>query len=89
MVPVIKTLYEQMPNPKWVIAMGACASSGGVFNNYAVLQGVDKILPVDMYVPGCPPRPEQLMDAILKLHAKVEKETLKQKHDDWGRSVQR
>lgn len=89
MVPVIKTLYEQMPNPKWVIAMGACASSGGVFNNYAVLQGVDRILPVDMYVPGCPPRPEQLMDAILKLHAKVEKETLKQKHEDWGRSVHR
>jgi NADH-quinone oxidoreductase subunit B len=88
MVPVIRTLYEQMPNPKWVIAMGACASSGGVFNNYAVLQGVDKVLPVDMYVPGCPPRPEQLMDAILKLHAKVEKETLKQKHDDWGRNVQ-
>jgi len=89
MVPVIKTLYEQMPNPKWVIAMGACASCGGVFNNYAVLQGVDRILPVDMYVPGCPPRPEQLIEAILKLHAKVEKEPLKQKHEEWGRSSQR
>jgi len=87
MVPVIKTLYEQMPNPKWVIAMGACASCGGVFNNYAILQGVDRIIPVDMYVPGCPPRPEQLIDAILKLHAKIEKESLKQKHEEWGRSA--
>ncbi|MCH7691209.1 MAG: NADH-quinone oxidoreductase subunit B, partial [candidate division Zixibacteria bacterium] len=67
MVPVIKTLYEQMPNPKWVISMGACASCGGVFNNYAILQGVDRIIPVDIYVPGCPPRPEQLMDGIVKL----------------------
>ena len=89
MVPVIKTLYEQMPNPKWVIAMGACASCGGVFNNYAVLQGVDRIIPVDMYVPGCPPRPEQLIDAILKLYARIEKESLKEKREEWGRPLTR
>lgn len=85
MAPVIKTLYEQMPNPKWVIAMGACASCGGVFNNYAILQGVDRIIPVDIYVPGCPPRPEQLMEGILKLLEKVEKESLKDTREEWGR----
>ncbi|MFQ6007718.1 MAG: NADH-quinone oxidoreductase subunit B [Candidatus Zixiibacteriota bacterium] len=87
MVPVIRTLYEQMPNPKWVIAMGACASTGGVFNNYAILQGVDRIIPVDIYVPGCPPRPEQLMDGILKLQDKIEKESLKDRHEEWGRKA--
>lgn len=87
MAPVVKTLYEQMPNPKWVISMGACASCGGVFNNYAILQGVDRIIPVDIYVPGCPPRPEQLMDGILKLHAKVDKDSLKEKHEQWGGRV--
>ncbi len=76
MAPVLKRLYDQMPNPKWVIAMGACASCGGVFNNYAIVQGVDRVVPVDMYIPGCPPRPEQLIEGILKLHAKVEKERL-------------
>jgi NADH-quinone oxidoreductase subunit B len=85
MAPVVKTLYEQMPNPKWVLSMGACASCGGVFNNYAILQGVDRIVPVDIYVPGCPPRPEQLMDGILKLQAKIEKESLKDKREEWGR----
>jgi NADH-quinone oxidoreductase subunit B len=79
MAPVVKRLYDQMPNPKWVISMGACASCGGVFNNYAILQGVDRIIPVDIYVPGCPPRPEQLIDGILKLQAKVEHEKLKAK----------
>lgn len=79
MAPVLKRLYEQMPDPKWVISMGACASCGGVFNNYAIVQGVDKILPVDIYVPGCPPRPEQLIDGILKLFKKVEQESLKDK----------
>jgi NADH-quinone oxidoreductase subunit B len=87
MAPVIKTLYDQMPNPKWVLAMGACASCGGVFNNYAILQGVDRILPVDIYVPGCPPRPEQLMDGILKLQEKIEKESLKDKREEWGRKA--
>jgi NADH-quinone oxidoreductase subunit B len=77
MGPVVRMLYEQMAEPKWVIAMGACASSGGVFNNYAVIQGVDKIVPVDIYVPGCPPRPEQLIEGIMKLHAKMQKESLR------------
>lgn len=78
MSPVIRQLYEQMPNPKYVIAMGACASTGGVFNNYAIVQGVDRVLPVDIYVPGCPPRPEQLIDGILKLQAKIRREKLRQ-----------
>ena len=76
MAPVLRQIYDQMPEPKWVISMGACASCGGMFNNYAIVQGVDQIVPVDEYVPGCPPRPEQLMDAILKLHAKIRSEPL-------------
>jgi NADH-quinone oxidoreductase subunit B len=72
MAPVLRQIYDQMANPKWVLAMGVCASSGGMFNNYAILQGVDHVVPVDMYLPGCPPRPEMLIDAILKLHAQVQ-----------------
>ena len=71
MAPVLRQIYDQMPEPKWVLSMGVCASSGGMFNNYAIVQGVDHIVPVDMYLPGCPPRPEMLMDAILKIHDKV------------------
>jgi NADH-quinone oxidoreductase subunit B len=72
MAPVLRQIYDQMPNPKWVIAMGVCSSSGGMFNNYAVVQGVDHVVPVDIYLPGCPPRPEMLIDAILKLHDEIQ-----------------
>jgi NADH-quinone oxidoreductase subunit B len=71
MAPPLRQVYDQMLEPKWVIAMGACASSGGMFNNYTILQGVDKIVPVDIHVPGCPPRPEALTEGIIRLHEKV------------------
>ena len=71
MAPVLRQIYDQMAEPKWVLAMGVCASSGGMFNNYAIVQGVDHIVPVDMYLPGCPPRPEMLIDAMFKLREKV------------------
>jgi NADH-quinone oxidoreductase subunit B len=71
MAPVLRQIYDQMPNPKWVLAMGVCASSGGMFNNYTILQGVDKIVPVDIHVPGCPPRPEALLEGVVRLHEKI------------------
>ena len=76
MAPVLRQIYDQMPEPRSVLAMGVCASSGGMFNNYAIVQGVDHVVPVDMYLPGCPPRPEMLMDAILKLHDKIQDQKL-------------
>lgn len=80
MAPVLRRLYDQMPSPKWVLSMGDCASTGGVFNNYAILQGVDEVVPVDVYVAGCPPRPEQLLHGILTLHEKVQQEQI----SDWA-----
>ena len=80
MAPVLRRLYDQMPEPKWVIAMGDCTSCGGIFNNYAIVQGVDEVVPVDVYVAGCPPRPEALMHGILTLHEKVKQEKIK----DWA-----
>lgn len=70
--PIVRTIYDQMPEPKWVISMGVCASSGGMFNNYAIVQGVDHIVPVDVYLPGCPPRPQMLFHAILELHDQIQ-----------------
>jgi NADH-quinone oxidoreductase subunit B len=91
MAPVLRQVYDQMAEPKWVISMGVCASSGGMFNNYALVQGVDQIVPVDIYVPGCPPGPETLMHGILTLHELVQNGEILQRRDarrDAGRGLE-
>lgn len=79
MMPVLKKIYDQMPDPKWVISMGACASTGGVFDTYTLVQGVDGFIPVDIYIPGCPPRPEDLIDAVIQIQRIVEQESVSPK----------
>lgn len=80
MGPVVKQVYLQMAEPRWVIAVGACASSGGIFDTYSVLQGIDKVVPVDVYVPGCPPRPEQIIDGIIKIQELIKNESLRRRN---------
>jgi NADH-quinone oxidoreductase subunit B len=82
MAPILRQIYDQMMEPKWVISMGVCASSGGMFNNYAIVQGVDQIVPVDVYAPGCPPGPETLMNAILTLHEKIQSGELTRRREE-------
>src|SRR4249919_1812513 len=88
MAPVVRQVYDQMSEPKWVLSMGVCASSGGMFNNYAIVQGVDHIIPVDIYLPGCPPRPEMLINAILALHEQIENEPLGGNRDKAARAAE-
>ena len=80
MGPVLRQVFEQMAEPKWVIAVGACASTGGIFDTYSVLQGIDRIIPVDVYVPGCPPRPEQILDGVMKIQDLIQNESLRRRN---------
>ena len=80
MGPVLREVYTQMAEPKWVLSMGACASSGGIFDSYSVLQGIDRVIPVDVYIPGCPPRPEQVIDGILKIQELAQNESLRRRY---------
>jgi NADH-quinone oxidoreductase subunit B len=88
MAPIVRQVYDQMAEPKWVLSMGVCASSGGMFNNYAIVQGVDHVVPVDIYLPGCPPRPEMLINAILELHEQIKTEPLGKNRAEIVRKVE-